>query len=98
MLVIGGTFEIDPAQREAFTAAAIDVMAATRAEDGCETYVLSADLEDPSRIHLFERWTSQEALSKHLQSAHIANFRAAAAGIFVSSSVLKCVIASEGPI
>lgn len=98
MLAIGGTFEIDPTRRDDFVVAALTVMAATRAEQGCEHYAFSADLEDLSRIHLFERWASQEALSEHLQSAHIAEFRASVAGIFVSSSVRKYGIESEGPL
>ncbi len=98
MLVIGGTFEIDSTRRDDFIAAASVVMAATRAEEGCEHYAFSADLQDPGRIHLFERWTSQEALAQHVQSAHIAEFRESVAGMFISSSVLKYGVDSEGPI
>lgn len=79
MIVITGSIDLDPAQRDAALAAAIDVMAATRAEAGCERYVFSPDVEEPGRIHLAEQWTSEEALEAHLAAPHVTAFLAAAA-------------------
>jgi quinol monooxygenase YgiN len=98
MLVIAGTFEIDPDQRDAFVAAAIAVQQASRQEEGCLLYAWTADLEDPSRVHVAEKWTSQEALDHHFTLPHIATFLAAVRGIMRGSDVLKYQVSSEGPV
>jgi len=66
MVIVAGTLQIDPDQREAFLAGRIDAMRASRAEHGCLEYTLSADPTDPGRIMLFERWARQEDLDNHL--------------------------------
>ena len=42
------------------------MMRNSRAEAGCLEYTFAADPIDPSRVVLFERWESQEALDAHL--------------------------------
>jgi quinol monooxygenase YgiN len=66
MVIVAGTIELDPDQREAFLAGRIDGMRTSRAEPGCLEYTLSADPTDPSRVMLFERWARQEDLDAHL--------------------------------
>lgn len=66
MLVVGGNFEVDPAERDAFVAARHDSMRASRREQGCLEYTFAADPVDPGRVILFERWESHEALDAHL--------------------------------
>ena len=66
MIIVGGTFELDPALREAFLAGRLEMMRASRAEPGCLEYTFSADPVEPTRVLLFERWESQEALDRHL--------------------------------
>jgi len=51
----------------------------THAEDGCITFALHRDLADPRRLVLVERWTSRDALDRHLAAEHLAAFRAAVA-------------------
>lgn len=67
MLIVGGHFQLDPDQREAFLAARMDVMERSRSEPGCLEYVFAADPLVPGRVILFERWESQEALDAHLK-------------------------------
>ncbi|HEX5267960.1 MAG TPA: putative quinol monooxygenase [Acidimicrobiales bacterium] len=66
MLLVGGTFEVDPVDRDAFIAARHDSMRASRSEPGCLEYTIAPDPIDPGRIILFERWDNQEALDTHL--------------------------------
>lgn len=66
MLIIAGTLEFDPAERDAFIASNEAGMLESRAEAGCLDYVLSADPIDPGRVYLFERWESKEHLAPHL--------------------------------
>jgi quinol monooxygenase YgiN len=51
----------------------------THAEDGCITFAMHRDLADPHRLVLVERWTSRDALDRHLAAEHLSAFRAAVA-------------------
>lgn len=68
MVIVGGTFRVDPEQREAFLAARSESMRTSRAEPGCVEYVFAADPLEPDRVVLFERWASQEDLDVHLSA------------------------------
>lgn len=46
----------------------------TRKESGCLAYAFSVDVNDPSKLRIFERWTSMEALSAHFKTPHMAAF------------------------
>jgi len=99
VLIIAGTFRIDPAHRDAAFAAASEMMAETVKEKGCEAYVFSADLSDPSRIHLFERWESQGALEAHFATPHMARFQATIPKFGPKDfSVQKYTISGVGPV
>ena len=65
MIVVGGWFEVDPSERDAFVAERADAMLRSRAERGCIEYVIAADPVDPGRAVLFERWASQTDLDAH---------------------------------
>jgi quinol monooxygenase YgiN len=98
-LVISVTVQIDPAKREEAFAAAIEVMRATRAEPGCIAYTFSADLEDPSKVHVFERWASQDALTAHFKAPHMAAFQKKLGGLGVRGmQAERYEIASVGPL
>jgi quinol monooxygenase YgiN len=66
MIIVGGTFELDPNRREEFLASRHDMMRTSRGEPGCLEYSFAADPIDPRRVVLFERWESQQALDDHL--------------------------------
>jgi quinol monooxygenase YgiN len=98
MLIIAGTFEIDPARRDEFIAEKESAMRESRAEAGCIDYVLSADPLEPGRVYLFERWESKEHLAPHL--ARVSAPRAANpdAVPVISSDLQQYEIAAVGPI
>ena len=66
MVIVGGRFEVDPEQRDAFLAERHEMMRTSRGEDGCLEYTFAADPLEPDRVILFERWESQAALDAHL--------------------------------
>ena len=66
MLIVEGTIDVEPAQREAFLEGRREGVLATRSEPGCIDYVFSADLIDPGRVRVFERWETTEDLGVHL--------------------------------
>ena len=56
VIIVSGTFEVDPARRDEFLAERHERMRTSRAEAGCLEYTFSADPLDPGRVLLFERW------------------------------------------
>jgi quinol monooxygenase YgiN len=66
MLIVAGTFEVDPERREEFIADRVESMRTSRAEPGCIAYAFMADPIEPGRVLLFERWESKDALAAHL--------------------------------
>ena len=66
MVIVGGTFAVDPEQRDAFVSERHERMRTSRSEDGCLEYTFAADPLEPGRVILFERWESQAALDAHL--------------------------------
>jgi len=66
MLIVAGSFEFDPSDRDAFLEARTPAMVATRSEEGCLEYVMSADPVDPARVILYERWADQAAFDGHM--------------------------------
>jgi quinol monooxygenase YgiN len=65
VVIVGGTFEVQPDQREDFISDRHDLMRASRAEKGCLEYAFTADPIDPGRVLLFEIWESEEDLLEH---------------------------------
>ncbi len=56
-------------------AAARKMVAATLTEDGCISYDMHQSVTDPSRLVVVERWSSREALSRHLETPHFKGWR-----------------------
>jgi quinol monooxygenase YgiN len=66
VIIVGGRFEVDPEQRDAFLAERLEVMRTSRGEDGFLEYTFAADPLETAGVILFERWESQAALDAHL--------------------------------
>ena len=43
----------------------------TRAEDGCITYELNKDTQEPGKFVFYEEWKSKQALDEHLKTPHL---------------------------
>lgn len=65
MILVAGTVDFDPARRDAALAAALPLLAPTRAQRGCLAYVWSADPAELGRVHVFEAWADEAALAAH---------------------------------
>ncbi len=90
MIIIAGTVDVDPEQREAALAAGLPHMEATRAQKGCIDYSWSADGLVPGRIYVYERWESQQDLEAHFKGPHYLNMRnTIGAHGLVAADVLK---------
>lgn len=62
MVIVAGQLFVDPARREAYLAGCIDVVEQARRAAGCLDFAITADLIDPGRINVFERWDTREAV------------------------------------
>ena len=61
-MIVAGYLVVEPSQRERYLMQCRDVVRQARRTPGCLDYAISADLLDPSRIDVFERWESQAAV------------------------------------
>lgn len=59
MVIVAGHLVIDPEQRQSHLSGCVTVVEQGRRAPGCLDFAISADLVDPSRINVFERWDSQ---------------------------------------
>ena len=62
--------------------ALINLIEATRAEDGCIRYELTQNNGDPTDFTFVEEWTDDESLDRHLESAHIRDLQSRADELF----------------
>lgn len=77
MLLIVGTVRLPPERLDVARPVMARMIAASRAEDGCEDYSYAEDVLEPGLIHVNELWRDQGALDRHFASEHIAAWRAA---------------------
>ena len=94
MVIVGGVFELDPAERDAFVASRMAMMRASRQEPGCLEYTFAPDPLVAGRVVLFERWESQAALDAHLAALRGAD-PAAETVVPISASITIHEVAGE---
>lgn len=58
-----------------------DLLAPTRAEDGCINYDLHRSIDDPSLFVLYENWASKALWERHMQSPHLQAYQAITNGL-----------------
>jgi quinol monooxygenase YgiN len=61
MLIVAGKIVVDPAERERYLLGRVDVVEQARRAPGCLDYAITADLVEPGRINVFERWQTPDA-------------------------------------
>jgi quinol monooxygenase YgiN len=98
MVIVGGTFEFDPQQREAFLASRYEIMRTSRAEPGCLEYTFAADPIDSGRVVLYERWASQADLDTHLAALRATPPTSDDAVAPITSSIAFYDISGERPL
>ncbi|MER6594441.1 antibiotic biosynthesis monooxygenase family protein [Micromonospora purpureochromogenes] len=62
MLIVAGSLYVDPAGRDAYLASCAEVVRQARSAPGCIDFAISADLVEPGRINVYERWDSDDQL------------------------------------
>jgi quinol monooxygenase YgiN len=61
VVIVAGQILVDPAERESYLAGCTGVVEQARRAPGCLDFSITADLVEPGRINVFERWESREA-------------------------------------
>jgi quinol monooxygenase YgiN len=62
VVIVAGHVMVEPEQRAGYLAGCAEVVRQARETPGCLDFSLSADIIDPGRINIFERWESQSAV------------------------------------
>ena len=62
MVIVAGHITVDPEQRESYLAGCAGIVEQGRRAAGCLDFAITADLVDPGRVDVFERWESQAAV------------------------------------
>ena len=79
-LQVVATIPAKPEAVDGIREALQELVAATRAEDGCLAYDLFESASAPGTFVTVERWTDQAALDAHMAMPHVAAAFAAADG------------------
>ena len=61
-VVVAGHLVVAPELRAVYLSSCVEVVRVARATPGCLDFAISEDLLDASRINVFERWESQDAV------------------------------------
>jgi len=62
VVIVAGHLVVDPQYRDDYLVGCVEVVRRARRTAGCLDFALSADLADPARVNIFERWESQAAV------------------------------------
>ncbi len=91
MVIVAGHVIVDRDARDDYLAGCAEVVEQARSAPGCLDFAITADLLDPTRINVFERWESQESVEAFRGSGP-SNEQAAA---IVSASVSEYDVSGE---
>jgi quinol monooxygenase YgiN len=62
VVIVAGHLAVDPEQRDNYLSGCVEVVRQARRTPGCLDFSLSADLLEPGRINILERWESVAAV------------------------------------
>jgi quinol monooxygenase YgiN len=62
VVVVAGHVVVDPEERDDYLTGCVEVVRQARRAPGCLDFSLSADLLEPGRVNIFERWESVTAV------------------------------------
>ncbi|MDR3255454.1 MAG: antibiotic biosynthesis monooxygenase [Synergistaceae bacterium] len=74
MLIVLAPFRAKRGERDRVIGMAKECVDSTRKEEGCIMYDLMASTDDFQGLSFVEKWTSKEALRKHLATPHVKKF------------------------
>ncbi|MFI1461579.1 putative quinol monooxygenase [Nocardia carnea] len=84
MVIVAGYLLVAPEARDAYLAGCADVVGQARSAPGCLDFAISADLYEPGRINILERWESQDSVEA---------FRGSGTGAEQSAAIIGAAVA-----
>lgn len=63
MVIVAGHLIVGAEVRDEYLQGCVEVVEQARRAPGCLDFAIAADLLDPSRVNVFERWDSPEAVA-----------------------------------
>ncbi|MEM1317492.1 MAG: putative quinol monooxygenase [Pseudomonadota bacterium] len=87
MIYVIATIDVLDSKADEFLKLAEPCIAATRNEDGCDSYVLHRATDDESRFVFVERWRDRDALDAHFAQPHLVDFRNGGAPMIKAKTV-----------
>ncbi len=91
MLIVAGYLVVDPLERDSYLEHCRAVVRQARKSPGCLDFAISADLIEPDRIDIFERWESRVTLDEFRGSGPSDEQQ----GSIVSASVCEYDVGNE---
>ena len=88
-LTIVAQFQAKPGGKDALEALLLALVDPTRAEKGCEVYYLHRSVETDGFFHFHEIWTSRADWDAHMESRHIAEFRASSGDLIETARIFQ---------
>ena len=71
MIIVTARVVIEPGSRDEILPILTEVQAASRLDDGCESYGYFESIDEPNVFAAVEMWRDSEALSEHFKQPHI---------------------------
>ncbi|WP_017930316.1 putative quinol monooxygenase [Robiginitomaculum antarcticum] len=71
-LIVTAHIHAIPEQRDLVLAELKKLLSPTRAENGCESYVLHTNKTDPNHFVFIERWADKPSMDAHMKQPHMA--------------------------
>jgi quinol monooxygenase YgiN len=71
VVIVAGHVVVDRSRRDDYLSGCVDVVRQARRTPGCLDFAISADVVDPGRVNIFERWESQAAVEAFRGWGHL---------------------------
>lgn len=66
-VIVAGHRRVEPENQQRYLQSCEPIVAAARSATGCLDFAIGADLVEPGRINIYERWTDRESLKAFRQ-------------------------------
>lgn len=99
MIVITGTFDLKPSQRQEAFSLFGEMAKASLAEDGCSAYAFFEDVALPNHFRVYEEWADEDAVAFHFTTPHMTVFLEGLGQIRPGNmDIEKIIVSSSGPL
>ena len=74
MIIVTAKMKVKPDFKYEFMVETEPLIKHTRSEEGCLSYNLYTDIDDPNQLVMLEFWKDMDSLDAHMDSVHFKNF------------------------